>query len=515
MTPILATITKDFTSLLRRNDRFSMFRPREQQSGIGTLIKLTFLIFWMVMLALLIQRTYLGPATVIATGVITDEGLRTGDEWSGIYQQGRKIGYSHSRILRESDTYHLMEESELDLLVLGSVQRVKTVINSYTTSNFLLKYFDFTMLSGTTSIDVKGAVVGNRILLDITSGGQTRKERVVLKQAPYLSPNIKPALILLGLEPGRKYRFPLFNPATMNIEDAVVSVESREIIKVGDREITVFKLKEAFQGLEAFSWITADGETIKEESPLGYVLLKESMTEARKRDKQGPAVDILSLVKIASAPIPNSGQTRYLKARLAGAQFDGFELSGDRQVFNNGIVEVQVSGIEPDYDLPYSGKEHSELLHATALIQSDDRRIRDRAARILHGEKKAREAARKLNMWVYEAVRKKPVVSIPSAVEILDQLVGDCNEHTTLYVALARAAGIPARMAAGIVYLRDGFYYHAWPEVWLGKWTAVDPTFNQFPADSTHVRFVSGNLDRQSGILKLVGKLRIEILEYK
>lgn len=495
------------------NGRSSIFELTAQQSKMSKLIKLSILIFWLIMLALLIERTYLGPSTVIAKSVITEEGLRTGDEWSGIYQQGRKIGYAHSRILREADTYHVMEETELDLLVMGSVQRVRTIINSYTTMNFLLKYFNFTMHSGMSSMEIKGAVVGNQIVLDIVSGGKTRKERIALKQPPYLSPDIKPALILLGLETGRKYRFSLFNPATMNIEDAEVSVESTETIKVGDRELTVFKLKEGFQGLEAYSWITADGETIKEESPLGYVLLKETMTEARKRDKQGPAVDILSLVKIASGPVQNAGQTRYFRARLAGVPLDGFDLDGDRQTFRNGVVEVRISGREQDYELPYTGKDHLDLLHATALIQSDDRKIKDRARRIVNGEKKALEAAKMLNTWVYESIEKKPVVSIPSAIEVLNQMVGDCNEHTTLYIALARASGIPARMAAGIVYMRDGFYYHAWPEVWLGEWIAVDPTFNQFPADSTHVRFAVGSLDRQSEILKLVGKLKVEILE--
>ena len=120
-----------------------------------------------------------------------------------------------------------------------------------------------------------------------------------------------------------------------------------------------------------------------------------------------------------------------------------------------------------------------------------------------------------MNDWVYTVIDKKPVVSIPSALEVLKQREGDCNEHTALFTALARAAGIPTRMAAGIVYLEDGFYYHAWPEVWLGAWTAIDPTFGQFPADATHIRFVTGNLDRQSDIIKLVGKLKVEVLEYK
>ncbi len=482
---------------------------------IQKLIKLAVLVFWLVMLGLLIERTYLRPSAVIALDAISEEGVRSGDEWAGIYQQGRKIGYAHTRVMREADTYHLTEETELDLLVLGSLQHVKTVTNSYTTKNFLLKYFNFTMQSATSSMEIKGAVIGNKLVLDILTGGQTRNERIPLKEPPYLSPNIKPALILLGLEPGRKYRFPLFNPATMNTEDAFISVEARERIKVGDTEQTVYKLKETFEGLEAYSWIAEDGETIKEESPLGYVLLKETMAEAVKRDKEGPAVDIISLVMIPSNHIDNSARTRYLKAKLAGAPMQGFDLDGDRQAFKRDTVEVRVHDEIAAYRLPYEGKDRSESLRPTALIQSDDKRIKDQASKILAGEKDAREAAKKLNEWVYDAIEKKPVVSIPSALEVLSQRVGDCNEHTTLYTALARAAGIPTRMAAGIVYLRDGFYYHAWPEVWLGQWTAIDPTFDQFPADATHIRFVTGNLDRQSEIMRLVGKLKVDVLEYR
>ncbi|HSB32066.1 MAG TPA: hypothetical protein VLD55_10720, partial [Candidatus Sulfobium mesophilum] len=393
------------------------------------LLKLAIVLFWLVMLGQLIERAYFRSSTVIALDVITEEGVRTGDEWSGIYQQNRKIGYAHSRVMREADTYHLLEESELDLLVLGSVQHVKTVINSYTTKNFLLKYFDFTMQSGMSSVKIQGAVVGKLLVLDILTGGQTRKERIPLKEPLYLSPNIKPALILLGLEPGKKYRFPLFNPATMNTEDATISVETKERIKVGDREQNVYKLKENFQGLEAVSWITEDGDTIKEESPLGFVLLKESMAEAMKLDKKGPVVDIISLVMIPSTGIDNPAQTHYLKAKLTGIPFQGFDLDGDRQTFKGDTVEVRIQDDPAVYILPYSGKDMNDLLQPTALIQSDDKRIKDQTEKILSGDKDAREAAKKLNNWVYSAIQKKPVVSIPSALEVLSQRVGDCNEH--------------------------------------------------------------------------------------
>ena len=84
---------------------------------------------------------------------------------------------------------------------------------------------------------------------------------------------------------------------------------------------------------------------------------------------------------------------------------------------------------------------------------------------------------------------------------------------------MARALSLPARIAVGLVHVRGAFYYHAWPEVYLdesadrGLWLPVDPTFNQFPADSTHVRLARGGLAQQAVILPLIGRVRITVLD--
>jgi len=480
---------------------------------IGTLI----LLFWFTMLGMLIERTYFRPSSVIALDAVTEEGVRAADEWFGIYQHGKKIGYAHTQTIPEAETYRLSEESELDILALGSVQHVKTTINSYTTRNFLLKYFDFSLQSEMSVMNIKGAVLGNKLVLDIDSGGRTRTERIPLKNPPYLSPSIKPAVLLAGVGTGKEYRFPVFNPATMSTEEARITVEAQERIKIGDAEQTLYRLKESFQGMETTSWVTQDGETIKEESALGYVLFKEGMAEAKKLDASGPDVDIIDLTMIPSDPIKESSEVTYLQARLQGVPIQGFQLDGDRQALAGDVIQIRTEDVSPGYRLPYAPQTRKDLgayLQPNALIQSDDEKIISQSARILAGEKDAREAAKKLNEWVFGALKKKVAVTIPSALEVLNQREGDCKEHTALYTALARAAGIPTRMAAGIVYMRDGFYYHAWPEVWIGKWIAIDPTFNQFPADATHIRFVSGNLDQQSEIVRLIGKLKVEVLKY-
>src|SRR5262249_61456234 len=98
-------------------------------------------------------------------------------------------------------------------------------------------------------------------------------------------------------------------------------------------------------------------------------------------------------------------------------------------------------------------------------------------------------------------------------LQVLRARGGDCNDHTQLFVALARAIGVPTRFVAGLAYVDGKFYYHAWPEVLLTGWVAVDPTFGQFPADAGHLRFVIGGLTRQTELLRLMGNLEIQVLD--
>jgi transglutaminase-like putative cysteine protease len=81
-----------------------------------------------------------------------------------------------------------------------------------------------------------------------------------------------------------------------------------------------------------------------------------------------------------------------------------------------------------------------------------------------------------------------------------------------------RAAGLPARLAAGLVYQDGAFYYHAWVEACAGMdngravWIACDPVFGQLPADATHIRLVTGGLDRQADLVRVLGRLELEVL---
>ena len=137
-------------------------------------------------------------------------------------------------------------------------------------------------------------------------------------------------------------------------------------------------------------------------------------------------------------------------------------------------------------------------------------RIREQARRIVGDRVNATEIAQAVNTWVHQHMERRMVVGIPSALEVLSSLRGDCNEHAILATALLRASGVPARTASGLAYLEDGFFYHAWVEYWLDGWRTADPTWGQMPADLGHIRFTAGGLDRQVALIELFGRITVE-----
>jgi transglutaminase-like putative cysteine protease len=281
-----------------------------------------------------------------------------------------------------------------------------------------------------------------------------------------------------------------------------------------------------FAGLRTTSWITDTGEVIREESPLGLITVRESPENARAMAvSPRMRTDLLSASSVVPEGTALDGDprdVRRLRMRLEGADLSAPDIDGGAQRVDGAVLELrdpQLLRPEPaDADV-------ARYLGPEAFLESDAPEIIAEAAAAVRGVTGNRARAERLTRYVNALLDKKPTVSLPSAREVLRTKVGDCNEHTALYVAMARALGLPARIAVGLVYIHGAFYYHAWPEVYLddgpaasaraarGLWLPVDPTLNQFPADATHVRLARGGLDKQAAILPLIGRLKMTILD--
>jgi transglutaminase-like putative cysteine protease len=205
-----------------------------------------------------------------------------------------------------------------------------------------------------------------------------------------------------------------------------------------------------------------------------------------------------------------------LKLKLSGIDLANFPLvNAGRQRLNQDELEIRREDVARlgFIERPVRQRLLDRFTQPTVFLQSDHPTIRQLAAELVRGEKDARKAVLKIKDWVHREIAKEPTVSVPNALEVLQSKRGDCNEHTVLFNAIARAAGIPAKTVVGVVYLRGAFYYHAWSEVWIGEWISLDSVLNQFPADATHIKFLEGEIDRQMDILQLIGNLKISVIE--
>jgi|TARA_Y100000031_G_scaffold5937_1_gene7256 transglutaminase/protease-like cytokinesis protein 3 len=110
---------------------------------------------------------------------------------------------------------------------------------------------------------------------------------------------------------------------------------------------------------------------------------------------------------------------------------------------------------------------------------------------------------------------EKALVDTVTAVDALRERRGECQSHTYLFTALARAAGIPTKVVNGLVYSEDygGFLYHAWPEVFVGQWRALDPTLGQDSVDATHIKLTENEREDPLKLMEFVGRVGIEIVE--
>jgi hypothetical protein len=472
-------------------------------------------LFWCVMNVLLIKRQFAAAPAPIALGA-AERISESIEEWWGVYYRGEKIGYASQLIEPQAGGYKIRNDSELRLNLLGTSQTASTRVRMEVDLEWALNAFEFQLQSGEVQFKVSGRVAPGRLSVETLSAGHRATRDIPLTQRPYLLAALKPFVATQQLEEQKDYYFSIFDPATLSQQVTKVVIEGRENLRIGDRSVPVRRVRQQFKGISAISWLDGSGRTLKEEAPGGLSMTHQSQAQAREVNaERSVPLDLIAQTSIpVTTPIINPGAKRFLRLRLGGFDAAGFSLSGGRQLFNGGILEIRRESVEANspVSLPASDIRVLSYLQPTAFLQSDHPAIQTLAGEILDGETDARKAALRIKDWVYRNVAKKPTVSIPTALEVLQTRRGDCNEHAVLFNALARAAGIPAKTVVGVVYIRGAFYYHAWSEVWLGAWVSLDPVFDQFPADVTHVKFLEGEIDRQIDILRLIGNLKIEVL---
>ena len=469
-----------------------------------------------------------------AGSTIKHRALAESEQWHGIYYQDQKIGYSVTltRVLPDGGQA-VSNKALMRLLLMGEVRQVSTTLNYDLDKDYQLTGFEFKM-GGAAEISVKGLVKGRRLALSIISNGQSQSAEMDIPGSITMPEALEPMLTGKSLVPGKVYDFSVFDPASMSVVPLSVKVIGPDSLLLENKWIQATKLEVSFSGSKSQAWVDTLGQTIKENGPLGITLIRQTKEQALMLPEDFPEMDMLSSIAVPAlkGELQKPRETERMVIAVSGISLKDLDVSGGRQTITGGLKQIvqiareQTSELQtvklvlrkaglPNKRMDGKPGKLDEFLKPTMLIQSEDKEIKQLALKLTKRISDPWQKALVLEKWVFTNLEKSMTVSLPSAVEVLQSRRGDCNEHATLFAALARAAGLPTKICLGVVYLDGKFYYHAWNSVYCGKWIELDPTFGQAPADAARLRLVEGDLSQQTRLLSAFGNLKIEILEHQ
>jgi hypothetical protein len=433
------------------------------------------------------------------------------ERWMKILQDERHIGFSHSELIPTAAGFHLKEKLFMRLNTMGLIQDLHLEYDARLDKTLALAAFRFDMRSGRFAVAIEGQMEGDGLICRIESGGPAKTARLHFDTPPFLPAGILPAVAAAGLEPGQSLRFPIFDPATMGQGEVRVTVIGRGPVAIGSRTLDARQVELNYKGLRQQAWIDEAGGVLKEEGLLGLQQIR-STREAAVQSLTASR-DLTRLAAVTpDRPIANPTRLHWLKLRVAGIEPDRLPASDPRQMRNGRELLIRREPMPEDRSPLELTDDLEPYLAPAPMVQADAPRIRALAAEITAAAKTPRARIEAIMAWMAANIEKRPVLSLPDALNTLAQRMGDCNEHAVLFAALARAAGVPTQIEAGLVYLKGRFYYHAWNRVYLGGWVTADALMGQMPADATHVRLARGRLSEQMAILPMIGQLEISIL---
>jgi hypothetical protein len=443
---------------------------------------------------------------------------RPTETWMNIYQKEKKIGVLQRKfIILETGGFQTTENVTMQINTMGIIQALRISTEAALNPDMSFSSFNFNLNSSLFRFNARGYVTKDKLILFTGLPSAQQKSEIPLKNIPYISGNIYEAAFTAGMKKNASHSFSIFDPATGGMRTIKVTREADEVIPIMGKRILTQKFCADFMGAKNCAWLDKNSEVLKETGLLGLSMEKVSPEKAREGIATASNVDFAQIASITSnINISKKENLNEIKIKINGIRDLSLFLNGERQNFRQGVLTItkeKMSSLTAQKN--NSAEVFKQYLQPSPLVQSDHPQIKAQARKIVLPTDNSQQKMRKIINWVYINIEKKPVLSVPNALEVLNNKAGDCNEHAVLTAALFRAAGLPAQIETGLIYLNGRFYYHAWNIAYVGQWITADSVFNQIPADVTHIRLVRGEGGEQLNLLGVMGKIKLEVISIK
>ncbi len=370
----------------------------------------------------------------------------------------------------------------------------------------------------------EGTVRGGKFAFRIRSSGREYSREIPCDPPPLFPRSIERLVRERGFEKGICYSYRTYCSETESIVTAVHEVLGRRTIRVAGRAVEAYAIRRTgfLPGVAETLFYDGAGrllcaECTSMDSRLELAAREEALKppSAQELAVARAAAEVASTVPIAAKNflLPPPWRVEQVLYRLCARNGDGFPIDpvhldrpprqslekrdGRSAWLRIGRTAAVVSHGGGSQSVPAGDKDVTAFVAAGPLVQCDDPAIRVMASELAAGESDPRKIVRRIEAYVARTVADgQASAHLASAKQVHERLVGDCTELAVYFIALARAASIPARAVLGLVQSgHDAFRYHMWAQVRIGgQWIDVDPTRPGEEVRATHIALAESDL---------------------
>lgn len=347
----------------------------------------------------------------------------------------------------------------------------------------------------------------NRCTLFISTGGVIHRKNVpVVHESIRSIYDIYNGILKSSIKAGDKWSDTAFE--LTSAEHVFAETVCKEIPDNKNGNVWVFNCTNSITGKVEVWKIDQKGKTVYREL---YPFVARVNENSSKNDTVQQS-DFFETFKIPALKRAGPGQ-RIIISFDSLMSIDSSVLSYYQKDVDGYILKSQNQSCS---EKPFQEKLDDSLLKytvATPIMQTSHPDLVKISKKLQKNAESACELVKICNDYVYKSVRKQNTATFSSAVETLKSGFGDCGEHAVLLAALLRAAGIPAKVVLGIVYMESGkgYYYHAWVSAYTGEWLFSDPSHGIFPSNHDRIPLIIDDTgQRMLQLAKFIGRIKVE-----
>ena len=462
--------------------------------------------------------------TLLSLFFAASAGLHAANRWYEIRIAGQPSGYQHSTVeALEQGEMRSTDEIIIVINRLGTKVEIKTKTVSLENAAGDLVSVREEVTQSQQPVITQAELKGDKILLRSTTGGNTYNRSMTLK-APVCGPAAFDRMTRDNLKnPGDQVSCRLYTPSI-----GVPYKATRTLLAIEDSSLRVKTELDGAPG-NIIELYDREGVLIQNERemPFGAMLVRAVDRETALRADAGAELPAESLDRTMARSNVRFADARgverikfkitHKKPELGWPSFDSPMQTVLEKTPSTVILEVA----RPERKPSSQKIDEAIYLKPNQILQSDDPEVSRLAHQIVGDTPDRYEAARKLQDWVAANMTFDLGVALTPASEAARNRHGTCMAYSVLLASMARALGIPSRIAGGFIYAYGIWGGHAWVEVLVdNQWLPLDAAaYRPGLADAARIQFGSYTGDNNLAQfvlagMQMYGNIEVSVLDY-